>query len=232
MRAKTLIVVALAAGSVGGLVHAAASLAITGPYIDAAIGLETRMMLESGEAEDSLQFWESLESYREWQRQGQVLASVIHGISFASLLSIAYVLCRGQLPGGPVAGAVLLGAVMWGVLFMVPFLKYPASLPGVGDPDTIGTRTLLYVGFVAVSGVAAAAAWILSRRAGKARLPAAAAGYAAVMAAFFALFPAVPSGGALPDLEAGFHVASVAGVSSMWASMPLAAGLLWRRFGA
>lgn len=231
MRARTLIAIALAAGSIGGLVHAAASLAVTGPYIDAAIGLETRMMLETGEAQDSLEFWESLESYRAWQRQGLVLASVIHGISFASLLSIAYVLCRGRLPGGPVAGAVVLGAVMWAVLFMVPFLKYPASLPGVGDPETIGARTALYVGFVAISGVAAAAAWLASRPAGRVRLPAAVAGYAAVMAAAFALFPAAQSGGAPADLEAGFHVASVAGVSSLWASMPLASGLLWRRLG-
>lgn len=231
MRARNLIVIALVAGSIGGLVHAAASLAITGPYIDAAIGLETRMMLESGEAQDSLEFWESLDSYRAWQRQGLVLASIIHGISFASLLSIAYVLCRGRLPGGPVVGAVLLGAVMWAVLFMVPFLKYPASLPGVGDPETIGARTALYVGFVAVSGIAAAVAWLASRPTGRVRLPTAITGYVAVMAVAFVLFPAAQSGGAPPDLEAGFHVASVAGVSSLWASMPLASGLLWRRLG-
>lgn len=232
MRARALVAVALAAGSAGGLVHAGASLLVTGPYIDAAIGLETRMALESGEAEESAQFWESLESYRSWQRQGQVLASVIHGISMAALLSMAYVVCRGRLPGGPVAGAALLGALMWGCLFAVPFLKYPASLPGAGDPETVGARTAMYVLFVAVSGAAALAAWLLSRPAGRARLPAAASVYAASMAAAFALFPAAGGNSPAPaDLEAGFRVASAVGVSSLWASMPLAAGLLWRRLG-
>lgn len=231
MKARMLVAVALAAGAAGGLVHAGTSLAFTGPYIDAAIGLETRMMLEAGKVEESMQFWESLGSYREWQRQGLVLASVIHGVSMASLLSIVYALWRGPMPGGPVGGAVLIGAVMWGALFMMPFLKYPPSLPGVGDPDTIGMRTAAYVLFAAVSGAAAAAAWRLSRRAGRARMPAAAAGYAVAMAAAFVLFPAAPASAAPPDLDAGFRVASAAGVSSLWASMPVVAGLLWRRLG-
>ena len=230
MRPWLLVAAALAAGSLGGLVHAGVSAAVTGPYIEAAIGIETRMILESGE--QAPEFWESLESYRDWQRQGHVLASVLHGVSMASLFSIVYALWRGPMPGGALGGALLLGAIMWGAVFMVPFLKYPAVPPGVGDPETIGLRTAQYVSFVALSGASAALAWLASGRAGRARLPAAAAGYAAVMAAAFALFPAAPDAGGLPqDLVDGFRASSVAGVSSLWASMPAAAGLLWRRLG-
>lgn len=225
-----IVAVALAAGAAGGLVHAGAGAAFTGPYIEAAIGLETQMMLESGE--QSPEFWESLESYRAWQRQGYVLASVLYGVSMASLFCIVYALWRGPKPGGAMGGAVLLGVVMWGAVFMVPFLKYPATLPGVGDPETIGARTLLYVSFVAVSGASALAAWLASGRAGRARLPAAAAGYAAAMAAAFALFPAVPASGLPQDLVDGFRASSAVGVLALWVSMPAVAGLLWGRLGA
>ena len=225
-----IVAVALAAGAAGGLVHAGAGAAFTGPYIEAAIGLETQMMLESGE--QSPEFWESLESYRAWQRQGYVLASVLYGVSMASLFCIVYALWRGPKPGGALGGAVLLGIVMWGAVFMVPFLKYPATLPGVGDPESIGARTLLYVSFVAVSGASALAAWLASGRAGRARLPAAAAGYAAAMAAAFALFPAVPASGLPQDLVDGFRASSAVGVLALWVSMPAVAGLLWGRLGA
>jgi len=224
-----IVAVALAAGAAGGLVHAGAGAAFTGPYIEAAIGIETQMMLESGE--QSPEFWESLESYRAWQRQGYVLASVLYGVSMASLFCIVYALWRGPKPGGALGGAVLLGIVMWGAVFMVPFLKYPATLPGVGDPETIGERTLLYVSFVAVSGASALAAWLASGRAGRARLPAAAAGYAAAMAAAFVLFPAVPASGLPQDLVDGFRASSAVGVLALWVSMPAVAGLLWGRLG-
>jgi Probable cobalt transporter subunit (CbtA) len=44
------------------------------------------------------------------------------------------------------------------VLFLVPFVKYPATPPAVGDPDTIGRRTTLYATMFAISVLAAMAA--------------------------------------------------------------------------
>ena len=32
-----------------------------------------------------------------------------------------------------------------------PFLKYPANPPGVGEPESIGYRQTLYVGFIALA---------------------------------------------------------------------------------
>jgi hypothetical protein len=40
----------------------------------------------------------------------------------------------------------------------VPQIKYPANPPSVGDPDTIGARTALYFGMLALSIAASVAA--------------------------------------------------------------------------
>ena len=51
----------------------------------------------------------------------------------------------------------------------MPFLKYPANPPSVGDPDTIGRRTELYLAMIVCSLLAAVAAlriraWLAARR--------------------------------------------------------------------
>jgi hypothetical protein len=48
-------------------------------------------------------------------------------------------------------------------LFLVPFLKYPANPPSVGDPGTVTRRTMLYLLLVGWSVVAMWAAWRLHR---------------------------------------------------------------------
>ena len=44
------------------------------------------------------------------------------------------------------------------VLYLVPFIKYPANPPSVGDPDTISKRTALYLIMILISLLAAVAA--------------------------------------------------------------------------
>jgi predicted cobalt transporter CbtA len=48
-------------------------------------------------------------------------------------------------------------------IYVVPFLKYPANPPSVGNPDTIGYRTELYFGMIVISIVAMIAAVNLGR---------------------------------------------------------------------
>jgi predicted cobalt transporter CbtA len=50
------------------------------------------------------------------------------------------------------------------VVYVVPFLKYPANPPAVGNPDTINERTATYFGMVALSATLAIAATYLGRR--------------------------------------------------------------------
>ena len=44
------------------------------------------------------------------------------------------------------------------VIYLVPFVKYPANPPSVGDPNTIGRRTALYLIMILISLLAAVAA--------------------------------------------------------------------------
>ena len=41
---------------------------------------------------------------------------------------------------------------MWFTLFVIPFLKYPANPPTVGDGETVVLRGILYLTLIAISG--------------------------------------------------------------------------------
>src|SRR4051794_37870517 len=90
---------------------------------------------------------------------GLLTASVVYGLSLGGLFALAFAFAYGRVGNaGPRVTAYWLAAAAFVVLYLVPFLKYPASPPGATDPDTIGKRTLLYVTMIAISLLAAIAA--------------------------------------------------------------------------
>lgn len=231
MNAYLFVSIVLASGALAGLVHGAVNLVAVEPYLDAAIDVETRGLFESGELEDTPAVRAEQAEYRTWQKGGQVLAGVALGMSMGALYGLVFALSRGSLPGGSLRQAMALAGIMWLALYMVPFLKYPAELPGGGGGGDILGRSVLYLSFVAISGLAALGFFRLFRRLrGPARL-AAPAGYALVMAATFLAMPG--TGGAEqadPSQLAGFRAASVIGVTSFWIAAGAVFGLLWGRF--
>ncbi len=231
MKTLLFIAIVLASGSLAGLVHGGVNLWLVEPHLDAAIGIENQNLFASGEEEDTEEFWNSYHSYRDWQKGGQVLAGVILGLAMGSLFGIVFALSRGVLPGGhDVKKAVILAGIMWLVVFFIPFLKYPANPPTVGDAETIGLRTMLYVSFIAISGLGAAGLYQVAKRVKRGKKATAVGGYAALMAAAFVLMPGNPDAVTAPmDLVDGFRTASVLGVSSFWMSVPLILGALWQR---
>jgi predicted cobalt transporter CbtA len=107
---------------------------------------------------------------REVQKSaGLLTATVVYGLSLGGLFAIAFAVAYGRVGRAtPRATAYGLAAAAFVVVFLVPFLKYPANPPSVGDPDTIGRRTELYLVMVAASLLSALAAvniraWMLSR---------------------------------------------------------------------
>ncbi|MFQ6148792.1 CbtA family protein, partial [Streptomyces seoulensis] len=64
----------------------------------------------------------------------------------------------------PRATALLLSGCALLAVYVVPFLKYPANPPSVGDPDTIGKRTTLYFLMMVLSVLLAVAATLLGKR--------------------------------------------------------------------
>jgi predicted cobalt transporter CbtA len=80
------------------------------------------------------------------QRVGLFLATALFGACVGTVFALAFALLRGR---GAARDdwqlSVRLAAGLFAALVLVPFLKYPASPPGVGDPETIGERTWLYL---------------------------------------------------------------------------------------
>lgn len=232
MKTLLFLAIVLVSGAVAGLVHGGTNLALVEPYLDQAIGIENQNMFESGEVEDTPAFQAEYESYRIWQKGGQMFAGVILGISFGALFGIIYALSRTSLPGNnDIKKALVLGGVMWLTLYFIPFLKYPANPPTVGDPETIVLRSILYVSFIALSGLGSFGFYKISKRFENKRNLVAIAGYSIFIIAIFFAMPTNPDEVTAPvDLVTGFRIMSVFGVSSFWISVSLLLGFLWNHF--
>jgi predicted cobalt transporter CbtA len=66
----------------------------------------------------------------------------------------------------PARTALWLAGAAFLVIYLVPFVKYPPNPPAVGDTETIGERTALYVVMIWISVFAAIAAVRLRRSVG------------------------------------------------------------------
>ena len=113
-------------------------------------------------------------------------------------------------------------------MYVVPFLKYPANPPSVGDPDTIGKRTALYFLMMLLSVLLAVAAAI-ARQAARPSLGtwyatvAAVAAFAVVVGLAYAFLPVGQRGaGGLPR-----HPAVAVPARPLWPSR----STLWAGFG-
>jgi hypothetical protein len=83
---------------------------------------------------------------------GLGLGVVLFGVAMGGLFAVAYVITARHTPSlGPRARAALVALAAFTGLFLVPFLKYPANPPSIGNPDTIKQRTLLYLTMLVVS---------------------------------------------------------------------------------
>ena len=232
MKTIVFISIVLISGGLAGLVHGTINFAIVEPYLDQAIGLENESLFASGEADDTLEFWAEYESYRIWQKSGQVLAGVILGLAMGSLFGIVFALSRNSLPGkNIVTKAVFLSGLMWFTLYLIPFLKYPANPPTVGEADTVVLRMILYVSFIIISGIGVIVFYKLLTKLNKNKKYFALIGYAGLMVIAFTVMPDNPDEITAPmNLVNEFRFVSVFGVSSFWGSVGIILGLFWNKF--
>ena len=215
-----------------GFIHGTVNFAIVEPYLDQAIGIENQSLFASGEAEDTLEFWAEYESYRIWQKSGQVLAGVILGVAMGSLFGIVYALSRNSLPGKTdVTKAVILSLIMWITIYLIPFLKYPANPPTVGDGDTVILRAVLYVSFIAISGISALLFYKISKKFQNNKKYLGIIGYGIFISVVFFAMPENPDNITAPmNLVTEFRFMSVLGVTSFWGSIGIILGLFWKKF--
>lgn len=87
------------------------------------------------------------------------------GVAMGGLFAVAFVVAYSRFPGLSARSlSALLAAVAFVAVFLVPFLKYPASPPSVGAAETIRERSGLYLLMVLLSVACAAGALWLGRR--------------------------------------------------------------------
>jgi len=223
--------IVLLAGCFAGIIHGAANLTIVEPYLDEAIGIENQNLFASGEEKDTPQFWVEYSAYRDWQKGGQVLAGAILGTSIGALFGIVFAYSRKILPGQHnVKKALVLAGIMWLTIYLIPFLKYPANPPTVGDSETVVLRATLYLAFIAISGFSAIGFYQLSKKFQGRKKLVAVIGYAAFMTAMFVVMPPNPDEIAAPmELVNGFRVMSVVAVSVFWLALGIILGLFWQK---
>jgi predicted cobalt transporter CbtA len=151
---RKLLICGLVAGLCGGLLAAGFASLAGEPAVDRAIAYEEAK--DSGHHDAA----EPAPVSRGVQKSaGLLTASVVYGLSLGGIFALAFAFAYGRVARvSPRTTAYGLAAAAFVVVYLVPFLKYPASPPGATDPDTIVKRTLLYGTMIAISVLAAVAA--------------------------------------------------------------------------
>jgi hypothetical protein len=168
---------------------------------------------------------------------GLLTGTLAMGVALGGLFALAFAWAYGRIgPWGVRTTAAVLAAAAYLTIVLIPFTKYPANPPTVGNPDTIGRRTVLYFLMIVISLAAALAAGRI-RRSLLPRLGAWNAGLAAV-AAFVALialaqvllpvFHETPAG--FPaDVLYRFRLASLGINATLWLALGVGFGAVAER---
>ena len=225
MKTGLFIIIVLVSGCFAGLIHGGLNLVIVEPYLDQAIGIENQTLFATGEEEDTTSFWVEYNSYRTWQKGGQVLAGAILGTSIAALVGIVFLFVRKSLPeGNNVKKTLILSGLMWFTIFVIPFLKYPANPPTVGDAETVVMRGILFLSFIAISGLGAIAFYQVYKKLQNKKFLVF-VGYTVFIGVAFFLMPENPDKITAPlELVDGFRGASFVAVSVYWLTLGLILG--------
>ncbi|MBG0833038.1 CbtA family protein [Planomonospora sp. ID67723] len=222
-----LLVRGMLAGLLAGLLAAVFAYAVGEPHIERAVALEEAAGTAAhphpaAEPADHSHGEDALVS-RGGQRFGLFLALALYGVAIGGLFALVYAAVRGRAgPRSEPALAVVLAAAAFAAVVLVPFLKYPANPPAVGDPDTIDQRTVLYLVAVAVGILAAAAGAATHRLAAdsdpRVRWPAAGAVTLLPVAAAWILLPEIAEvpAGFPADLLWDFRIASLGTQAVFW----------------
>lgn len=234
----------MAAGLVAGLLAGLFGFVTGEPLLDQAIGLEESNHQE-GQASASHEHGSNGRTpgdgeevfSRSTQKIGLFFATGLSGTFVGGLFGLAFAYLRGRLASGTdwtrslsLATAIFVGAAL------IPFLKYPANPPTVGDPATIGTRTAAYLAMVGLSLLAILGAWYVSGRLRErgvntpVRQILVGLGLVVVVTGLFVGLPATTDPGDFPaGLLWSFRISSLGTQLVLWAGLGVVFGLLCER---
>lgn len=158
---RNLLVCGLLAGAVAGILATGFATLAGEPAINQAIAYEEANAPHAHPGEHAHKSeGEEVIVPRGTQRGfGLLTASIVYGLALGGLFALAFAVAYGRVGrASPARTAIWLAAAAFVVVYLVPFVKYPPNPPAIGDPDTLGERTLLYLSMVATSILAAIAA--------------------------------------------------------------------------
>ena len=146
-------------GIVAGLLAFGFAKVFGEPSVNRAIAFETAEAKAKGEVQ-----YDEIFSRETQASIGLLTGVVVYGGALGGIFSLVFALCYGRFGRmSPRAAAALLAGLGFVTIFAVPYLKYPANPPSIGEPDTIGIRTALYFSMIALSIVAMMVSFSLGR---------------------------------------------------------------------
>ncbi len=233
MTARAFLVRGLLAGLFAGIAAFAVGYFVAEPQIQTAINYEESHEdapathgtsgdagAEAGHHHDEGGTVVSRHNQRTW---GLLTGTLSIGLALGGIIALVAAGVVGRVgalsPGQSTALVPFLG---WVSVILVPFLKYPANPPAVGNADTIGSRTTEYFLFMLISIVAAVLCTMLALRVRDGYgtytgLLAGVGAYVVVMVVAGALMPTVNEVGDFPaDTLWYFRRASLITSATMW----------------
>ena len=208
------------AGAIAGALTALYHLLVTEPVLERAIAYEA-----AGAGPVS----------REVQKYaGGPAGQILFGVAVGLLFALTY----RHVPAFATAWrrSLALAASAWLILALIPQLRYPANPPGVGDPDTISSRTSGYLASYLLGLAVVSGCWwalgALRRRdwAEPQRWVFVVVGGVMVIAVGYAFLPEAASAHALPaDLVWDFRVRALGGLTLLFAALGAVFGLMSER---
>ncbi|RRQ27084.1 hypothetical protein DK926_15080 [Rhodococcus sp. Eu-32] len=234
-----LLVRGLLAGLIAGLLAGAVAFTIGEPHVDSAIAIEEaageHSHADEAPAAHSHDEEDALVS-RDGQRVGLFLATGLAGLALGAIFATVLHYARRftTLSGSVLAVAV--AALGWVSIEAVPFFKYPANPPAVGDPDTISQRTWLWLASVTLGllavGIGVYVAKLTAARTSIAvRIASPLVAFLVVVGLGYVLLPAIDEVGS--DFPATllweFRLSSLATQATLWLGLGLVFAFLTDR---
>ncbi len=228
---------ALGAGAVVGVLLAAYLYAVVEPVIDLAVAQEEAASA-AGTADGGAARHDDPLFTRGEQVGGGMVATFATAMVVAAVFGTVFAAVRHRLPArSDLPRALWLTAVGFATVALIPALKYPPNPPGMGDADTVGERTVLYLICLSASVLIAVALTRLSgtlhaRLADHTRVVAMGTASVVAYALLLVVLPAAPGSveAAVPaDLVWDFRVRSLGGLALLWLGLGLGLGWLLDR---
>ena len=225
-------------GVIAGLIAFAFARTFGEPQVDLAIAFEEQVSKAEAQVQGKVEESEPELVSRETQAGlGLLTGILVYGAAIGGLFALVFACLYGRLGnlGARETAALLALAGFLGVV-LIPFIKYPANPPAVGDPETIAIRTQLFSIMLVISLATLAFAVILARG-----LWARYGGWnATVIAGLAALVIIIIAQYALPDINEvpeqfsasvlwRFRVASLGIHVILWTVLGLLFGMLTER---